>query len=346
MNYLTVDSDGTIQKPEIKPEQDFHAYDNEKFMQDPYVQEWTNNLQHKKEGGKPKKSWRNDYNLFKRSCNFMKLKPEQWVGISRKEFEDRMTVMHDRIVENPQLLEKIKKDADPENVFHVMKMACRLFCSYYGTSLPKGIGGVLSGKVKNHGKYKDVRLSDDEISKGDSYIISKHGLDSDIFRAWRVGIEAGARQSALLRMPCDWNEFYHGKDLWFEMKAYETKTEEWWKKYIYGKQTQESLRIHRSKGFKTIISATAITSAHRPLLGLLRDVYVFLGKEHSHNGYYMKHPFHVLRHISTQCWIRKAKGNLTMVRKACGWTSDLELEKSYGELPPEIVIGMLPTEAA
>jgi len=325
---------------------DFHIYDDEKFMQDPYVSEWVYNLQHKKEGGKLKKSWRNDYNLFKRSCNYLKLKPQQWVGITRKDFEDRMTQMRDRIVENPQSLGKVRTTADPENIFHVMKMACRLFCSYYGTSLPKNIGGILSGKVKNHGQYKDVRLSDDEIEKGDAYIIAKHGLDSDIFRVWRVGIESGARRSALLRMACDWNEFNHGNDLWFEIKAYETKTETKWTKYIYGKQTQESLRIHRSNGFKTIITSKATTSAHVEINEMLRDVYVFLGKEFSHDGYFMRKPFHVLRHISTQCWIRKAKGNLTMVRKACGWTSDLELEASYGELPPEIVIGMLPTESA
>jgi|GEM_PF-6225836 len=346
MKLLVVDEDGAIQKPEIKPEMDFSAYDDDKFKQDPYVSEWINNLQHKKEGGKPKKTWRNDYNKFKRSCNFMKLKPAQWVGITRKEFEDRMTVMRDRIVAEPHTLEGMKNVSNPETVWHTLKMACRLFCSYYGTSLPKNIGGVLSGKVIGHGKYKDLRLSDIEISKGDSYIIAKHGLDSDIFRVWRVGIESGARMTALLGMDCDWNEFQHGNDTWFEMKAYETKTETKWSKYIYGKQTQESLTIHRSNGFKKIVSFNVNRANYSPIADLLRDVYIFLGKEHSHDGYYMKKPYHVLRHIATQCWIRKSKGNLTMVRKACGWTSDLELEASYGELPPEIVIGMLPTETA
>jgi len=344
LNLLVVDEDGALIKPEIKPELDFSAYDDDKFKQDPYVSEWVYNLQHKKDGGKPKKTWRSDYNKFKRSCNFMKLKPSQWVGISRKDFEDRMNLMKDKIIAAPHTLEGMKNDSNPESVFHTLKMACRLFCSYHGTSLPKNIGGVLSGKVISHGQYKDIRLSDIEISKGDSYIISKHGLDSDIFRVWRCGIEGGARKLGLLAMECSWDEFTDARgNTWYMMKAYETKTEQMWKKYIHGKQTMESLKIHQSKGFKTIISTTKTNSwVSSPLADLLRDVYIFLGKEFSHGGYFMKKPFHALRHIATQYWLVKAKGNRTMVRKAVGWNSDLELDASYGEDPPEVIQAMLP----
>ena len=332
-----------LKKAETKPELEFHAFDDESFMKDNYVADWVYDLQHKGEGGKPKKTWRKDYKNFQRVCNFMKLKPETWVNISRDEFKQRMSNLKDEIIARPEDF-RLKPNAKIDGVWHALKMTCRLFCSYYGTSLPKGIGGILSGKVISHGLYKDLRLSDAEIAKGADFIIGKWGLDSDIFRVYSVGIESGARAVALIGMKCDWNEFKHGNDVWFEMKAYETKTESSWTKYIYGSRTQESLKLHREKGFKTLIS---VDSTHcrvsLPIAEQLRIVYRFLGKEFSNDGYYMKKPFHTLRHIATQCWIRKANGNLTMVRKACGWTSDLELEASYGELPPEIVIGMLPT---
>ena len=339
LGYVEI-KDGKIVKPELKMENNFRAYKKEEFSKDEFVDEWVRDLQTKNDDGTPKKTWRTDYNRFKHACNKMKLRPVQWVGISKKEFNERMINLKELV------------DADPKSkmtTFHNLKMGCRLFCQFHGTALPKNMGGASGGKVMSHGQYPDVRLSDTEIEQAEKYIIEKHGLDSDIFRIFSIGIESGARKTALLNMECDWEILNRDGTEWYILKAYESKTEkvhpEPWEKFICRENTKESLRLHKAKGFRTIISHDIINQdLTDTYLEQLRDVYSHIGKQHVHKTYFMRKSFHALRHVATQFWIRRAKGNLTMVRIACGWMSDLELEKSYGKMPAEIVLGMLPQQ--
>jgi len=40
----------------------------------------------------------------------------------------------------------------------------------------------MSQKVPNHGKYSDIRLTDEELNKADDFIKEKFGIDLDIYR--------------------------------------------------------------------------------------------------------------------------------------------------------------------
>lgn len=345
---VEVGDNGKIKKPEIK--NDFYKFDDDSFAQDTLVKEWIDDLLHKKDG-KPKKTWKQDYHSLKNFCNTFKTKPEQLIVDKKTYLEilknakdslDAGTVIYDRANKG------IKKSGD--GTFHRMKMATRNFVQFHGISLPRNIGGIASGKVIGHGQYADVRLTDEEIERAENYIIEKYGLDSDIFRIFTVGVETGARASALMNIKCEWEEVRHPKTdkVVFVMKAYETKTESNWKKYISRPRTQESLLLHKAKKeFPKIVSTVHTTNQssqiYTTLKAQLREVYKFLGKEFVHDGYFMGHPFHALRHISAQYYIRQTKGHLTAVTFFCGWKSEIELRASYGELPPEIILQHLPS---
>jgi len=339
--FVELDEDGKLQIPKIKSEE-YHYYDNDSLMQDPLVKEWTDDLK-TKNNGKPKKTWRVDYLGLKRLCNTLKITPKE-LKASKEAYLKILQNLSIAIEEG-----KYQKDyhsqtvKDSGSAFYRMKMSSRLFVQFHGIPLPKNMGGIASGKTINHGQYADVRLTLEEIDRAEDFIIKKYGLDSDIFRVCFVGIESGARKTALLNMECSWTEGINKKGIkTFFMKAYESKTESSWTKYIRRPKTQESLLLQREKGEKFIISRTRdLRKKEDELQEQLRSVYKFLGKEESHNGYFMRKPFHALRHIATQYWIKISKGNLTLTRKACGWKSDVELIASYGDIPPEIVIEML-----
>ena len=205
---------------------EFSRYESDDFTKDPLVKEWLDNLLVKKDGN-PNKTWKNTFRNLKRMCNTLKIKPAQII-IDKKTYLQILTNLKLGLDNKTiQVDNSIKqKNANSSSAYHDMKMASRDFVQFHGIALPKNIGGVASGKVRKHGQYKDLRLTLDEIDKGDQFVIDTYGLDSDIMRVWGVGIESGARKKALLTMECNW-ESYTGKNgiTTYFMKAYETKTE-------------------------------------------------------------------------------------------------------------------------
>lgn len=103
--------------------------------------------------------------------------------------------------------------------------AIRDFCGYYNIIWKRGVGGVMSQAVPNHGMYADIRLNDQELKDADRYIREKWGLDSDVYRWFWVGIESCSRLEALYAMKLDYAKHVgrNGKTT-FIMTAYESKT--------------------------------------------------------------------------------------------------------------------------
>lgn len=341
-----IDAEGKIKLPEkSKTFGEWSYYEDDAFMQDPLVKEWVENLLVKKDGGKPIKSWRSRYNGLKRMCNTLKIKPAQLI-VDKKTYLEILKNLNLGFQQGTLINDKGRKGASGwDTAFHWMKMSSRDFVQFHGISLPKNIGGVASGKVIRHAQYADVRLTDAELDVGDNFIIEKWGLDSDIFRVWGVGIEGGARKLAGLKMELNWETHTNQKTgvVTFIMKAYETKTEGWWKKYIRRPLTKQSLESAKARGQTMLIdlNAKSLQVKEDEISLQLKEIYKFLGKETIHNGYYMRKKFHALRHIASQNQIRWSKGNLTWVCLSVGWKSDLELKASYGELPAELVLAMV-----
>lgn len=348
-------------KPEIiETLKAWSFHDKDKFKQNPLVKDWIEHLQ-----SKGKKSWSNDYNKLKNYCNTFKKNPEQLLPPVIKNWQELESILDKElgmlkrgevVFSKSKRGRTFQRSAEShlnylDNTFHHIVMSIRLFVTFHGVSIPDNVGGVLSGKVRQHGEYADIRLTLEEIKEGERFILDnpKYGLDSDLFRVYSVGIDSGARKTALLNMECSWEETKHPKtgEMIFVMKAYESKTDSTWKKYITNPKAQESLRIHRAKGkFSKIISTDKITNAvEDDLAEQLREVYRHLGKEKAHLdenniGYFMKKPYHTLRHISAQYYITKTK-NYTAVTFFCGWKSEIELRNSYGEMPAELLFETL-----
>jgi hypothetical protein len=62
-----------------------------------------------------------------------------------------------------------------------MMMYCKVqwvrdFCRYYGMNWPRGTSGIMSQKVPNHGKYSDIRLTDEELKKANDFIKERFGM--------------------------------------------------------------------------------------------------------------------------------------------------------------------------
>lgn len=342
---IDTDESGKIKIPDVeKAFGSWSYYEDESFMQDPLIKEWIENLLTKK-NGKPVKTWKSRYSALKRMCNTLKIKPAQLI-VDKKTYLEILKNLSLGLQQGTLLNDNGRNNAKTwETGFHWMKMASRDFVQFHGIALPKGMGGVASGKVILHGQYADVRLTDAELDAGDKFIVENYGLDSDIMRVWGVGIEGGARKVALLKMELQWDEHFHKKtnQRTLIMKAYETKTEKWWKKYIKRPLTQQSLEAAKKRHQAGIIELgnKSFNVRQKEIADQLREVYKHLDKATIHNGYFLAHPFHALRHTASQNQIRWSNGNLTWVCLAVGWGSDLELKASYGELPPEIVLGMV-----
>ncbi|KKK57700.1 hypothetical protein LCGC14_3051840, partial [marine sediment metagenome] len=180
-------------------------YEDDTFMQDPLIKDWVENL-HTKKDGKPIKSWRNRYSGLKRMCNTLKIKPAQLI-VDKKSYLKILQNLSLGLQNGTLVNDKGRSNATGwDTAFHWMKMSSRDFVQFHGIALPKGMGGVASGKVIRHGQYADVGLTDSELDIAEKFIIEKWNLDSDIFRVWGVGIEGGARKMALLKTELQWEE--------------------------------------------------------------------------------------------------------------------------------------------
>ena len=89
--------------------------------------------------------------------------------------------------------------------------AVRDFCGFYGITWRRGITGIMSQRVVNHGQYADVRLSEKELDMADSFIKEQCGLDSDVYRWFWIGIESCARFDALYNMSLDYDVHTNAK---------------------------------------------------------------------------------------------------------------------------------------
>ncbi len=221
----------------------------------------------------------------------------------------------------------------------------RDFCGFYGMTWRRGIKGVMSQKVPNHGKYADIRLSDKDLEKADQFIKEKWGLDSDIYRWFWIGIESCARASALYTMTLDYEKHVNEKTgkTTYIMIAYESKTKDVrggkWYKYITRPDTQKSIDLLKQRG------GTRIYESQKPEYEFFKEIAAQLVLVYKHlektNSYFLKHQTHVLRHIGAHYWLSKKDYNYGLVSEIGGWNTMDELKKSYGLIPPEKILEII-----
>ena len=314
-----------------------------KITSDPLVADWMDDILTRK-GGEPLKTWRYKIRALQSVCNTCNISPSELL-ISHKNTE--------KILRNyAQQYRNGKASLDPRGkkpfgirhgVYRIVQ-GVRDFCGFYEMTWRRGVGGIMSQKIIDHGKYADVRLTTEELERADGFIKEMWGLDSDIYRWFWVGVESCARFNALYNMELDYTKVNGrtGKTT-FIFTAYETKTDHIrggkWYKYITRPDTQASLELLKSRGSRRIFESNTLKTPFKSDISeKLGQIYKHLGKT---NRYFFTHPSHVMRHIGAHYWLEKKDYNYGLVSEIGGWNTIDELKKSYGQIPPERILEII-----
>ncbi len=350
LGMIKVDENGReMISEQTKQLQDYVFLEKNEFVDDLLVKEWVEDLRSRR-NGMPIRTWKNLLSSLRFLCNKCRINAEQLI-VDRKTTE-KIVKNFAEMYKTGEITIRNQKNIDFESslegVIHTRVMAVRSFCAFHGISWPRGTSSIMSGKIVGHGKYSHIRFTQDEIMIANRFIKKKWGKDSDIFRVFWIGVESCSRKTALLNMKCDWIEQKNNdkNTTIFVMKAVESKTNYikngQWLKYVTRKDTQQSLKRHKSKGFSRIIEDHSnIESKTIELRDNLREIYKHVGKT---DDYFYTNSFHALRHIGAHYWLEKTGYNYGIVAKIGGWHTIDELKNSYGEMSPEFIIENIQTK--
>ncbi len=342
-NYISKLQSGRLDLPKGADDKFRQFNQLHKVTSEPLVAEWMDDLVTRK-GGEPLKSWKDRILCLESVCNTCKIPPSDLL-VSNRNTEKILRSYAQLYREGKSVQDHRGKKAQNIRMIMYRKVqGIRDFCGYYGIIWRRGVGGIMSQKVIDHGKYADIRLTKEELQKADEFIKTKWGLDSDIYRWFWVGIESCARSSALCDMELDYTKSKTDSEkITFVMIAFEIKTKDIrggkWYKYITRSDTQQSLELLKSRGGTRIYESKLSQHRFKKLIyKQLNQVYKHLGKTGS---YFERHPTHVLRHIGAHYWLAKTDYNYGLIAEIGGWNTIDELKKSYGQIPPEKILEII-----
>ncbi len=311
---------------------------------DPLVTEWLDDLLTRK-GGSPLKNWNRGICCLETVCNTCKIEPQDLIVSHRRTEKIMRTFAKFYTSGNTIQSKRGPKPTGLNTGIYMRVQAIRDFCMFYNLFWQKGVTGIMSQKVLGHGKYSDIRLTNDELQKADIFIKETWGLDSDIYRWFWVGIESCARFDALYNMPLEYTKSISKKSgkITYIMTVIETKTEHIrggkWSKYISRKNTQKSLNLLKKREGQRIHENNIPKYKFIENISLhLREIYKHLGKQAS---YFQYHPTHALHHIGAHYWLSKTDYNYGLIAEIGGWNTMDELKKSYGQIPPEKILEII-----
>ena len=322
---------------------EFHYFNSHHpITNHPLISEWMDDLLTRTQGS-PVKSWRQRIRSVEIVCNTCKVSPKDLL-VSQKNTEKIMRRFA-KLYQNG-LADQSKKGKKPQGLntmVYFRVQGVRDFCSFYGITWRRGIGGIMSQKVPGHGKYADIRFTKAEFEKADQYIQEQWGLDSDIYRWFWIGIESCARFNALYLMSNQYTKHQTDNKTIYVMTAYETKTQHIrggkWSKYITKSDTQKSIDLIRSRGIDKIYESNmSMQQFQKDINQKLLQIYKHLGKN---DDYYCDHPTHALRHLGAHYWLSKTDYNYGIISEVGGWNTIDELKKSYGQIPPEKILEVI-----
>jgi len=344
LGYLALDNNNKPILPTKTPQTQFKKFtEDNKLVDTPLGMEWVQNMFTRKQG-KPIKVWKVRLTNFTNFCNTLEIAPETM--LIDLETSDRYATAFLKLYQEGKAKIKYQKDpseSDIQKVAYVYSQAYRDFMNFHGLPYPKGYGGVSSQKVVGHGQYADVKLSDEEIQRAKEYLIKKYGICSDEFRFFMMGVLSCGRHGAVFGMTLDYEITEFEGEKCYVFKIFESKTEHINKgmndKFVIDRDLQKSIDDLKKKGINRLneekLSKTALDTKIRIAL---QDLYVYLGKDTIHDGYFMKHWFHVLRHVGAHYWLRITEYNHSVVALVGGWKIVQELIDSYGATPHDIVL--------
>ena len=329
---------------------------DKEFLENPYVAKWINQMKTRIRGGKEFGGMQRYIKGFYGVCATLNVKPE--IFISGANVDDVLEQGRS-LTRNFMELYKEKRakidykknwnldNVNLESIRYMYSKYIRDFMKINGYSYPAGESGIMSQSISAlHGKYSDIKINEETHQKIKQELIDEFGLDSDEFRFYCYGMEAFPRNKSLYGTMSTFEEVtLPNGNIIFEMENYESKTSHYkrgiWKKHIYDKELQESIRLV-SKRSKFIIENRNYSRFNIYIMDLLRKIYIkhgltsqgqaILGDPDS--SYFLKKPVHVLRHAGAQRLLLATDWNISYVSKR-GWKKAQELVDSYGDMPLE-----------
>lgn len=344
LGYLELDKDGKAKVPAKTSSQDFKKFtETNPLRNNPLVADWVQNMLTRKQG-KPIKSWKTRLTNFTNWLNTLKINPEQ--ALVSLEVTDKYHTNFLTLYSSGKASVNYKQDpseTEISGVAYTYSQAFRDFMNFHRLPYPKGWQGVSSQKVVGHAKFPDVNLSDEEIVRGKQYLISKYGVCSDEFRFFMMGVESCGRHGAVFPMTLDYTIAKFGDHEAYIFEVIESKTEQKgggkWKKYVIDPELKKSIDDLKAKGINRLNEEKLSKSKlDLKIRTALLDLYKYLGKETVHEGYFMDHYFHALRHVGAHYWLRITGYNHSVVAMIGGWHTVQELVDSYGQVPPDQVL--------
>jgi len=298
---------GHLALPKVD-EREFRMFNkHHEITSDPLVSEWLDDLLTRRQG-LPIKSWRIRLCSVEVVCNTCKVSPSDMI-ISTKQTEKIMREFAMHFQNGDVVRSKMGgKSLGMNSTIYVKVQGVRDFCAFHDITWRKGVRGIMSQKVSNHGKYPDIRFTDEEFEAADKFIKERWGLDSDVYRWFWIGVESCARFNALYNMKNDWTKIKRKSGgVVFLMSVFESKTEDIrggkWTKYITRPDTHKSLELLKERNCDRIFeSKLPETTFKRKITQNISEIYAHLGKK---EPYFQHHPSHALRHLGAHYWLAK-----------------------------------------
>ena len=349
LDEVTVDDTGKIEvNQHLEAQKDFKTFtDAHPITEDPIIKSWISACSTMGHTGRGVKTIKQHIQGIQKACNFLRIAPIQ-LTIDFSTSERYAQSYYDGLMDGTIPRRQLRVKSSALGAFYQVRQAIRHFMQFngrHGIAIPRGYNGILSGRIIGHGNYADVDCSDMEIAEIDRFIKARWGLDSDIYRVFFVGLESCARKEALLNIELDWTEDTDEDNYTtFFMIAKESKTEHIAEgkldKFVQRKDTQDSLRLAKKQGYKYLWNSNEMSQdkAYSILLEQLREIYLHLGKT---NHYFTEEPFHTIRHLGAHYHLRATDYNYGYVAVLGGWTVIDELKKSYGKMPPSMLMRLM-----
>lgn len=355
--YVKLADELNIQFTEYKKTaQEKITLNDKQFLENPYIQKWLDNMKARMPSGKQFKGTKPYLRGFYVVCSTLKVNPEVFIsGANHDEVLEKGRTLTKNFLElykeHKATLKYPKnwnlENVNMESVRYMYSKFIRDFMKISGFSYPAGETGIMSQSITAlHGKYSDIKISEDIHQAIKKDLIEDFGLDSDEFRYYTFGIEAFPRNLALYGASSKYEEskLQNGKTV-FEMEVFESKTSHYkrgiWKKHIFDSELQESIKIV-SKKSDFLITDRVFHKFNPYILNTLRKYFrkyrltsqgqAKLGDEET--SYFIKKPAHALRHAGAQRLLLATDWNISYVAKR-GWKKAQELSDSYGDMPLE-----------
>jgi integrase len=273
-----------------------------------------------RKGGKAIRKWRAHLNNVKTVCDVLKVTPEQLIA-SRQIAEDFTKSF---------VLEWRKEHTTSPREYI---MALRNYAMDAGIVWARGVNGIMSGKKEGFGKYAGVKMTEDQINNAIDLAWAMGELDTAYWIA--IGKETCARHHALEEIRIDTLEECGD---YLTLKAFESKTQKTWVKYIVDPAVQALVRTRianrQTSGKSTMFDPNDGDKVNK----VLKTIYGKLGLT---DPYFQQHPTHALRHVGAHHWLRITGYNYALVAKIGGWDDVGTLIKCYGEMPGDVLIAEL-----